>query len=102
MSVNTFKVGLRNGLTVSQYKNELKRRQVNAMMAHARWAGRHFAKFLLLTKDFNVINARGILSDKVYADTMIANPYCVHPVLVQYALKVTREKLNGAVRSRIA
>lgn len=99
--LNTFKLGLRNGMTVDQYKHELKRRQINAMMSHARWAGRRFAKFLLLSEDFNVINARGILDDKKYSDTMISHPYRVHPVLVQYALKVTREKLNGAVSSRI-
>lgn len=102
MSVNTFKLGLRNGMTVDQYKRELDRRRINGMLAHARWAGRHFAKFLLLSENFNVINARGVLEDKVYAETMISHPYSVHPVLVQYALKVTREKLNGAIRTRIA
>lgn len=93
--MNTFKLGLRNGMSVQQYGAELRRRRVNAMMSHARWAGRHLASFTLLSKDFNLINARGKLSDTVMSHSLLAHPYCVNPILVPYALKVAKEKLNG-------
>lgn len=80
----------------------LRRSAINAKMAHARWAGRRLAKFLLLINRDNKINARGMFSEEKYSSTMIAEPYCVHPVLVEYALKVCREKLNGPARSRVA
>lgn len=89
--------------TVEEERAFLRRSAINAKMAHARWAGKRLAQFLLLANRDNFINARGMFSEAKYSSEMLAYPYLVHPVLVNYALKVCREKLNnGSKRSRAA
>jgi hypothetical protein len=95
MSLNTFKLGLRNGMTIPQYRAELKRRQINAKLAHARWAGRHLAKLFMLQSDFNFINARGRMGEELMVQTLLGPKYRVHPLLIQYATKVAKEHLRG-------
>ena len=95
---NSFKLGLRNGMSVQAYGDELKKRRVRAMLAHARWSGRHLAKFILLTQDFNLINSKAKLNELVWSKSLLSHPYCVHPILVDYAMKVAKEKLYGGAK----
>jgi hypothetical protein len=98
--INTFKAGLRNGMTVEKYRAELNRRRMNSIFGHARWAGRHLAAKILLHNDFNLTNSRGELSNTVMTQTLLKNPYCVNPVLLDYAAKVAKEKLQGRNNGR--
>ena len=91
-------VSLRNGMTVQQNRSKLAKQRVNAMFSHARWAGRHITRFVLLENDFNVKNARERLSETKWAETLLQAPYQVHELLVPYSLKVAREKLAQARR----
>ena len=99
--INSFKLGLRNGMTVAQYGDELKKRRVRAMLAHARWSGRHLAKFILLSQDFNLINSKAKLNELVWSKSLLAHPYSVHPLLVNYAMKVAREKIYGGAKQSV-
>jgi hypothetical protein len=89
---NDFRAGLRNGLTIVQYRRELARRHIAAVIAHARWAGRHLANVVKLQSKDNKNVALLTLDPKSeWVLGTLQHGYCVDPILLTYAAKVARE-----------
>jgi len=79
---------------MQEFKAELRRRRVNGMTAHARWAARHLASVVKLA----VTDRRPLVS--VFNDMrsmipgILTTRYRVNPVLTDYALDCTRQILG--------